>query len=532
MYKIMIADDEGIVIDALKFIIEKNFGDSCMIESAKTGRSVIELAENFRPDIALMDIQMPGINGIEAMKEIQKSNSNIIFIVVTAYDKFDYAKEAIGLGVMEYVNKPIDRNKIVSLLGKAMAKIDDNRAKRSSDLSAKEKLETVIPIIESGFIYSVLFQENYAEETENFKRFFEIEEEYGYMMVIECGDSAEKGHLTNAIGASVRVHSNYTRLRETVKEYFPGIVGPMMANAVIVFVPCAGEAAAQEYEERIKVIENARKMVRRLKRDIDAQFRVGIGSIKKLEQIDVSYTEALNSFRYTAGSVAHAKDLPMECGYEEDYPIQTEQKLFANVGNGDVSGAMAEASRFFDWMIDRYAGEIMDVKLKALEFVLMAEKICYESGGSTYRFESRHDYLPSLIEFKNYEELRAWFLGKIRAAANNVLGNKENTSVSLVEQAKEYIKSHYFKDISLDEVSRIVNISPYYFSKLFKEETGENFIEYVTAIRMEKAKELLMRTDKSMKEICSEVGYSDPNYFSRSFKKNVGVTPTEYKEGK
>lgn len=532
MYKIMIADDEGIVIDALKFIIEKRFGDSCIIQSAKTGRSVIELADSFRPDIALMDIQMPGINGIEAMKEIRKNNRNIIFIVVTAYDKFDYARESIGLGVMEYVNKPIDRSRIEELLGKAMAKIDTDRAKRSRDLSVKEKLENVIPIIESGFIYSVLFQNNYAEEAKNLKGFFDIKEEYGYMIVIECGDTEKEGHLTNAIGASVRVHAGYTRFRETVKEYFPGIVGPMMANSVIVLVPCQEDSAADEYEERIHTIEKARKMIHKLRRDIDVSFRVGIGSVKKMEEIDRSYTEAINSFRYTAGSVAHAKDLPMECNYEDDYPIHTEQKIFASVKNGDVTGAVAEANRFFDWMVNRYAGEMMDVKLKALEFVLFSEKLCYESGGSTYRFESRHDYLPTILDFKHYDELRSWYMTKIRAAANNVFANKENTSVSLVEQAKEYIKSHYFKDISLDDVSRKVNISPYYFSKLFKEETGENFIEYVTAIRMEKAKELLLCSDKSMKEICCEVGYSDPNYFSRSFKKNVGVTPTEFKEGK
>ena len=95
MYKIMLADDEGIVIDSLKFIIEKEFGDECVVEFAKTGRSVIELAETFRPDIAVMDIQMPGINGIEAMKEIRKNNNNVIFIVMSAYDKFDYAKESI-----------------------------------------------------------------------------------------------------------------------------------------------------------------------------------------------------------------------------------------------------------------------------------------------------------------------------------------------------------------------------------------------------------------------------------------------------
>ena len=104
MYKIMLADDEGIVIDSLRFILSKEFGDTCVIESAKTGRSVIELAEHFDPDIAIMDIQMPGINGIEAMREIRETNTNTIFIVMSAYDKFDYAKEAIGLGVLEYLN--------------------------------------------------------------------------------------------------------------------------------------------------------------------------------------------------------------------------------------------------------------------------------------------------------------------------------------------------------------------------------------------------------------------------------------------
>ena len=142
MYKIMIADDEGIVIDALKFIIEKSFGETCQVRSAKTGRSVIELAESFRPDIALMDIQMPGINGIEAMKEIRKTNKDIIFIVITAYDKFDYAREAVGLGVMEYVNKPIDRVKITRLLEQAMERINGERERRSNDLRVKGNGDT------------------------------------------------------------------------------------------------------------------------------------------------------------------------------------------------------------------------------------------------------------------------------------------------------------------------------------------------------------------------------------------------------
>src|SRR5574344_1969449 len=133
MYKILLADDEGIVIESLKILIEKELGSNCEIRYAKTGRSVIELAERFRPDIAFMDIQMPGINGIDAMREIGKVSPSTIFIVMSAYDKFDYAKEAINLGVLEYLNKPVEQTKIVEVLKRAMKMIDDEREKRSED---------------------------------------------------------------------------------------------------------------------------------------------------------------------------------------------------------------------------------------------------------------------------------------------------------------------------------------------------------------------------------------------------------------
>ena len=96
---------------------------------------------------------------------------------------------------------------------------------------------------------------------------------------------------------------------------------------------------------------------------------------------------------------------------------------------------------------------------------------------------------------------------------------------------REYIDTHYAQDLSLEGMSRQTDISPYYFSKLFKHKTGVTFIDYLTNLRIEKAKELLADPSKSMKEICSEVGYSDPNYFSRIFKKVTGKTPTEYKDG-
>lgn len=225
MYKILLADDEGIVIDSLKFIIEKNFGQNCTVEYAFSGRSVIELAERFKPDIAIMDIHMPGINGIDAMKEIRKTNKSVIFIVMTAFDKFIYAKEAINLGVMEYLTKPVNQNIITQVLQKAMDTIEADRRKRSNDLMIREKLEIVTPIIESDFIYSVLSGDDFEREKDNFCNLLGITEEYGMILVLEFGDALVEGNLTNPVGISVKVQPFYSTIRESLKEELSCVVG-------------------------------------------------------------------------------------------------------------------------------------------------------------------------------------------------------------------------------------------------------------------------------------------------------------------
>ncbi len=527
-YKIMLADDEGIVIDSLKFIIEKEFGELCSIEFAKTGRSVIELAENFRPDIAIMDIQMPGINGIEAMREIRETNRNVIFIVMSAYDKFDYAKEAIKLGVLEYITKPMEKTRIIAALGKAMDQIDRERNKRSNDLLIREKLETVMPIIESGLLYNLLFQEHFTEDIENYKQLLGINQNYAYVLAVVCGETQEGHHMTNAVGSSVKMQQYGDLLREYLKEAYPGmILGMSMANKLPGLVPC--EETQISYEDRISMIEKSRELVRELKKRTQISFRIGISAIAPLEEARAAYKEAINALIMTNGSVAHADDLPIGCAHEETYPVDLEKKLFAEVKNGDADHAVATAETYFDLIVQMHSEWLMNIRLKVLEFVLYAEYLAYNSGGMTYEFRDRADYLPTIMGMDDMADIKKWFTDKIGEACRNVSTKASEKSLGAVEAAKAYIQNNYSKDISLDEVSQTVNISPYYFSKIFKEDVGEGFVEYLTKIRMDKAKELLTTTEYSMKEICSMVGYADPNYFSRSFKKNVGVTPTEYK---
>lgn len=529
MYRVMVADDEGIVIDSMKFIIEKEFGDSCQVECAKSGRSVIELAERFRPDIAVIDIHMPGINGIDAIKEMKAFCTNTVFIVMSAYDKFDYAKEAIALGVMEYITKPMEKTKVISVLKRAMDQIDGEREKRSNELLIKEKLETVEPIIENGLIYDILLQEHFDEDIDSYRTILGINENFGYMMALVCGDSQEGNRMTNAIGTSVKISGKYHEIREEVKSLFKCKVGNVMSNKIAILIPCSEEKL--EYNERTDLIERARDLVRALRKKTDISFRVGIGGVKPLRELGDSYREALNALIATTGSVAHVDDLVISCDYEDDYPKNMEKPLFEAIAKGDLNETQVMTEKYADWMCQRAVdGDLMSMRLKALEFALYAEHLAYQNGGQTYHYSGRKDYLPQIMELETPEEIRTWFTDKIVSACRNVVSKREERSGDIIRNAKKYIEDHYDKDISLDDVSRVVNISPYYFSKVFKEESGLNFIEYLTNIRIDKAKELLETTNLSIKEICVSCGYTDPNYFSRSFKKNVGVTPTEYKE--
>ena len=304
-----------------------------------------------------------------------------------------------------------------------------------------------------------------------------------------------------------------------------------VTHLIYQFVLVPYEKEVMDYNERIELIEKAREAVRYLRKRTDISFRIGFGSVGEMRDMADSYTQALRVLVESTGSVAHVDDLPLRCEYAGDYPVKLEKRLFEEIENGEINNATASAKSFFDWMMESGSG-LMDIRLKVLEFVLWSEHIAYEKGGMTYQLDVRSDYLPGIMSMEDPERLRLWFTDKIAEACRNIQSKRSEKSGSVIEEAMRYIRENYNRDISLDEVSREVNISPYYFSKLFKDSTEQNFIEYLTNLRMDKAKELLLTTDSSMKEICSMVGYADPNYFSRTFKKNIGVTPTEYKENK
>ncbi len=527
MYRILIADDEGIMLESLRNIILRRYPDSCEVETAKTGRAAIEQAEFFHPDIIFMDIQMPGINGIQAMKEIRSFNRTVLIYVISAYDKFDYAAQAISSGVERYLTKPVSKKTILETMEEALKKVDDLRQKRNDQLKVQEKLETVIPVVEAGFVGSVMMPGE-MQDASYYRQLLEIHEEYAFASVFWLGTEIRDGRLVSPVRIDLDRQGTILQFRATLKSYLHCMIGPVVSNRILVIVPV--EKGSAEYEDRVRIIERMRQILDRLEERTSLKYRTGIGRIHRMDEVKASYQEAVQALAQGTSRVVHINDIGREGIIEDDFPQEIENQIFAHLRRGDVEGMRDQANVFFDWMIRRYPESRNNIRLKVLEYVMRAERGAFQEGVLNYGFQYRTTYLTEVMSFEDYGQLREWYLQKLEKVCALFRDRREQQSGNVILRAKAYITENYDRDISLDDVSREVNISPYYFSKLFKEESGENFIEYLTRVRIDAAKEMLTKGDLSIREISQKAGYADPNYFSRIFKKQAGMTPREYRE--
>lgn len=524
MYRILLADDEGIVTDALQFIIGKNFGDECETAVARNGRQAIELTESFQPDIAFLDIQMPGISGLKAMEEIRAVHSRVKILILTAYDNFEYAKEALRLGAADYLMKPVSRKVIVERLTAIMHDIDGERRKRRDDLMAKEKMEAVIPIIENGFVVSLLMQNEYIDSGKQYRDLLDLKEDYGSIMVLEWGESGGEGAMKNPVGSGIRAHRYYDKMSELIKVYFRASVSNIMGNKIVCVIPF--ESGKMEYASRLCMIEKARNLTFSLKNTVGIDFKAGIGSVRPWDSVFDSYQEALNALRHGKRKVTHIDDLIVKDTAQKQQQAMEQMVLKAVLG-GLEHDARQEAAVFAGWIFKKEGCTFEEARLQLGELVLVARRQVAEQGG-----ESKGGLKAAgrLFEAADREELcRGFAAAMAELARGAVIKNQKPDGV--ITRAQEFIRQNFRRDLALEEVALKAGISPYYFSKLFKEETGMNFTEYLTGLRIDMAKELLVNRELSIKQVCVDSGYANPNYFSRIFKKWTGITPTEFRDG-
>ncbi len=351
MIKLMIVDDEHIVREGIQFIIQNTFAEEIKIVAlAKSGgREAIELYEEHHPQIVLMDIQMPGINGIEAIKTIKEVDNHIRFVIISAYEQFEYAKSAVRLGgVQDYILKPINKMKLIETLTKVIGEIKAEKQLKQKEIETQEKLDKILPVLEYGYIYSVIMNSDYQKESSDYHTLLDIRKESGYMMVIELGEGDQYSELSNKIGTGVRGNQQYNAIRNAIKYKCKSIVGPMMVNRIAVMV--YDDMPDNEYNQRVRSIELAEAIHKRIFEMVDTEVYIGIGRCSRLDRMNISFNEAVKAIsKMSDERILHIKDAVESTDKTEALmKIKSdEEAIIKRVEEGNVSEVDALMKLFF-----------------------------------------------------------------------------------------------------------------------------------------------------------------------------------------
>jgi len=504
--KLLIVDDEPIEREGMEAILQKAFPD-LLIAQAKNGKIAIELTDSFQPDLILMDIMMPGMTGLEAIEVIQVSHPMVKFVMVTAFDMFDYARQALKLGVKDYLLKPSKASEIVLTVGKVLDECQKEHEAASSSKLQIEKWEQALALAETDIVTQLLFDHVHEVHIDMLVEMLDIRstlEKFVVVVVLPEG-----------------AHNFYLAIKEKVRATGDAWVGALNGRQLPLIL-----FRDSQRSFRSQAIALAKSILTIDKEKQGTEWFVGIGQVcESLDEIRVSYQEALIATMDTTLAVKYRfyMDVPSLTLETDNHIIKQQQKdFFDHIRLGDWG---AIRTRLLD-IIQQYenvGNSLIYTQQRILELLWVTNRVMDEMGMET-------NALFFSFQANDYRQLRTETLLLLDQMNSVYNAHYDQLEADKIHQVQQYIREHSDEDISLDALAYRVNLSPIYISKMFKEKLGVNYIDYLTECRIEKAKKLLNDPEKSLKEITFEVGYHEPNYFSKVFKKMCGVSPKEYRK--
>ncbi|QGQ94525.1 response regulator [Paenibacillus psychroresistens] len=506
MIKLLIVDDEQIEREGLQAILLKGYPE-LIIEQAKNGKIALEMIAEFQPDLVLMDIKMPGMNGLEAIERISADYPRIKFVMVTAYDTFEYARMAIKLNVKDYLLKPSKASEIVATVGKVLIQIEEERKSLETSRLQQDVLQRSLPLVETDVVTQLLF--DHVHEVH-------LEELVG---LLDIPTTNEK--LVMIVLLPPGSENFYSAIKEKVRQTGSGWVGALNGRQLPIIV-----FREPDKSFRAQAVVLAQKILSLTKADVGAGWFIGIGNAyDSLDQIRQSYQESLIASMDTTLHVKYRfySDVPVLGAALDGHQVkQQEKQIFDQIRLGQWEQVHTNVMSF----IQRYENEGVDLlqtQQRVLELLWIASRVLSDMGVEAetplYSFQAQ-----------DYRQLSAESGRLLNRLKQTYVEYNDRLEPDTIQQIKQHIINHSNEDISLDAIGKKVGLSPFYISKMFKEQLGVNYIDFLTECRIEKAKKLMGDPEKSLKEISFEIGYHDPNYFSKVFKKMCDVSPTEYRK--
>ncbi len=536
MLKVFLVEDEIVVREGIKNNIKWENEGFQFIGEASDGELALPMIQNLKPDIIITDIKMPFMDGLELSRLVKKELPMVKIIVLSGYNEFEYAKQAINIGITEYLLKPISPAKLLQAVKEVAEKIEKEKEQEEYVKQFKKEMIENKQIEKQKFFNDLVFREIAMVEMLEKAKALDIDLVAQAFNVIlfkvmikndtSTSYSNEIVTITDKIDELVSGY-DYIYMFDRAAEGWGFLVLDEMAVNPDIF--------------QLKILK---PMICEIKKYDNLEYFGGVGkTVQRLRELPKSFDQANRAFSYRymgkPDQIIYYENLgQMNLLLDDNIDLSTldigkiDRKILENFLK---SGSTQEVRHF---IMDYFSGlgvdninsllfrqyVTMDMYFGTVAFIeelgIPSKEIienCGEIGGvagELITVESTKCYLEQILE--RALELR-----------DSIAMKKYG---SLIDGAMKYIKENYSSDdISLNLVAASVNMSPSYFSTIFSQEMGKTFIEYLTNVRMEKAKELLMCTNMKTSEIGFEVGYKEPHYFSYIFKKTQDCSPKEFR---
>ncbi|MBE1445322.1 response regulator [Paenibacillus sp. OAS669] len=499
-----------------------------VVGTALDGEEGLRLVRELKPDIVLTDIRMPRMDGLAMTEAILEVSPHIKIVILSAYTDFSYTQQAIRLGAFDFIKKPFSIDEIVKVVLKAKKAYEEEMREHSERLELEKSARTSMPMLQREYVSLLVHhpasEERALKEWEQLK--IELEPRHFNIFIVELDHFPDKYGSQPAREIELIQFAVRNILEETIAAWTRGMVFREGVSRFICIVNCIDNITAQQISEacRANISQFAKSTV-----------SVGVGlCVDTISELPHSYAQALSALSYhfyTEGdgvnsyspSAGRSNSLPT-------YSISTEQEFLFALRSGNKDNCLLILERIFNkWISSDPLPKPQYVENLCMELSNKINRLMLEYFPPERVFTLERKYgSVNLRGYSTFQEMRERIRNHCTEACGWMEEERSDESVKLIYQAKDYICANLQLNLSLEHCAKQVNLSPGYFSNLFKKVLGISYQQFVTQQKMEKAKSMLI-DGYQVQEIALTLGYEHRRYFSEIFKKYTGMTPSEFK---
>ena len=516
MYTYIIIDDEELIrkgtIKKLKGLQDRV---TCIGE-AQEGSEGIELISRLHPDFVILDMQMPGINGMELLPYLAEHYPDMPLIVISGYRNFDYIKQAISSNALEYLLKPFSKEAIREVTLKAIERIEDRSQIYDQIKTTENEKEQVQYEYDLQIIKNLILGYQTSETHLTSGKLSFISENHDLCLLAFNFSSPVSEDSMNALLAELGVEDLILYFSSPASEHL---------GLLLLFIPQQNPVHSKKFVDQI------------LDTLIPQLNDLGLSPVVGISSVHSSVSELGQTYKEAAAALNHqliSADAPFCYSCQYDYESlaiswEKEDQLLFRIEAGMEEEVSELTREFFRYCRTLPGCTLADVKYQCYLFSDQCRQILDEymhTPDSLKSSASMQDVVNHIFSLRDLMDYYKQFFVNI---AKMIRPNSVYAIDDVIKKVQIYIERNYQKNLSQEFLSSLFYINRSYLSTLFRERTGEKFVDYLNDVRIERSKELLISTDRKMYQIAKAVGYDNVKYFFRIFKKREKMTPEEYR---